>query len=322
MHQLRRHQHPPPLDRPGDQGEADRAEHESGKEQRLQREAFGQLRQTLKHDDFDQHTDGPHPANRGLAVAVLIQINREEGVERGVGERIEKTRHEEHTHRRQFEFVAQRFPRRVEHHMARRRHCNCRQHDQHQQRCRDMQHRAHRQIVEQVAQPQHGDHETDRTPDPNSPIVPRRRAHLIERDRFDQRHLCTGEKMHHHQHRKQPREALTCIHAGETDQRSERSDAHNRTRLAAHVCQMPPRIRPEDAHYLRNRIEQSDLGSGHADIFQIQGDVGRIRADVGEVGEVVEAERSSWGHDAARLRRTIFSNAIGRRGAWILVLDK
>ena len=287
VHQLRHHQNPPQFHPPGNHQEADCTHHEGRKIQRTKIDAPRQLRHPLEHRDLDQHTDRPHPADRALAVAMALEVDRIKRVERGMGERVEGAGNQEGTRRRPFQRLAHRRASRRQFNAMRPAHRRRGEHHQQQHAADHMRHECHRQGVEQISHAQHRENEPDRAPDPDSAVVARRVAHMVKRDRLDQRHLRAGEKMHRKQHQKQPCERAAQVDPGEGEKRQNGRRTQHLVRFPAAIGDVTPYVGAENAHHLRDRVQDADLRGGHADVLQVQSEIGGVSPDVREIREVV-----------------------------------
>ena len=110
---------------------------------------------------------------------------------------------------------------------------------------------------------------------------------MVKRDRLDQRHLRAGEKMHREQHQKQPCERAAQVDPGKGEKRQNGRRTQHLVRFPAAIGDVTPYVGAENAHHLRDRVQDADLRGGHADVLQVQGEIGGVSPDVREIREVV-----------------------------------
>ncbi|MNZ94448.1 hypothetical protein D3C78_1135560 [compost metagenome] len=180
--------------------------------------------------------------------------------------------------------------------------------DQHQRRGVDVE----AQPFEQPAQRDHGDDETDRSPQTNLAVARGLPLQVRQGDDFELRqHRVPEERMQGHDHR-QPGVGLADENQRKGQQRAHRAEAHDGQPPTAVVAQPAPDVRRHAAHQHRDRHQFADACGAESQMIEIQRQKRRCRTEQGEIeqietGEPPVRERRSRHQTAATMKSTIYS---------------
>ncbi len=245
-------------------------------------------RRQEEHPDLGEYADRPEQAQAGGGVAVLAQIDGEEGVVGAERDLDEEGGDEERAHRRLLQACPEtglvrgiRFPRRMLVMVGVGRG---------QQRGQQRQHQpgqaAGTETVEQWPVRGHHHDEADRTPDPHLAVAMRLRGEMAQGDRFELRHhrvVGEAERAHHHeqagesQRQQEERERQQ----GQPASQVQPADGARRT-----CRQRGPGAGREYAGGIPQAHQYADCADLHATRLQEQAPVGRERTQCGVVREI------------------------------------
>ena len=155
-------------------------------------------------------------------------------------------------------------------------------HDAHQRHRIDIQ----AQPFEQPAQADHGEDETDRTPQADLTVASGLALQVGQGDDLELRqHGVPEEGMQCH-HQRQPGVALVDEDQGEAGQGTERPHPHAQQALAAAIPEPAPKIGRHAAHQHRDGDQLADSRTGKTEVVEVQRQEWRGGTQQGEIEQV------------------------------------
>src|SRR5690606_16772592 len=318
---LRNAQDPQAVHGPGDGREARGRAQEAEDEHCREAKAAKDGREQRKDEDFGHHADRPEGADGAARIACLLQVQREEGVERAVGGRHADPGGKEgrHAGRKRDSPGARRLAFDAWRSLAGRKERRASEREEREEGERPGRIRGGA-ALEPEASAQHYCNESYGAPEPDGTVAPGRgdgaeRARLDERQRARREDAAEAHEQRDERHalgEREQNEAGRHRCAGEDD------DAAVRARP---VGERAPGGRGGDARELRQSEDQRDVGRAEAAARQVRGEVGDVGRGKREEREVerrqpsLERRQAHARFGAAPTKRTAPSTSRTKRAA-------